>query len=102
MAPSNPSPWDLIDHPELASLALLEHALEMAARALLAAHPDLATPSAEQASLPCEPESILADHIVATNEALARLVSSYRLVLTVRDRPSPSPAPYTGNDDIPF
>jgi len=86
--PELPTPYDLAERPELATLHLLESALAIAERALLAAHPSL-----EQADFfPHAPELEIEDwiadalltHISGLETALGRYHAQLRRRATWR------------------
>lgn len=88
--PSTPRtlcPADLIAAPELASLAIVEHALHSALIALVAAHPTLV----DLADLD-EPSSLrLARRLIAATAALERVLDRYRAAVYDAFQPTPIP-----------
>ena len=75
------SPFDLMDAPELAALALLEHAIHVARIAVLAEHIELLDPDA-----PSERDAHPADHLTSAFFAraydLAVVLRRYRAAVT--------------------
>lgn len=92
-----PLPFDLAENPELAVLAVLDTALHLAVRALVAAHPQLEADNVPYWRLDRSPAFSLANSIVSHAQALSEQVELYRALLLT---PNP-PAPHQ-NDDIPF
>jgi len=92
-----PLPFDLAENPELAVLVVLDTALHLAVRALVAAHPQLETDDVPYWCLDQSPAFILADSIVSHAQALSEQVQQYRAFML----PSDPPAPHQ-DDDIPF
>jgi hypothetical protein len=68
------SPFDVMDAPELAALALLEHAIDVARVALLAQHVELLDPDAA-----CQREAQPGDHLTA-----AFFARAYELAVVIR------------------
>ena len=70
-----PTPHELGDHPELASLAMLDTAIEVATHALAAQHPGLGF--LDEHPGPIEPALVLSDAIVQQASALQALLGAY-------------------------
>lgn len=70
------APSDLREHPELAVLAVLDTALDMAKFAIIAANPELteADPDAD----PSDIEVLAAEHVLIAIDTLRQLAASYR------------------------
>ena len=98
--PVTPSPTvpDLIDAPELAAIILLEHALDVAASALVAEHLTLI----DDFHLPREqgPVVSLAHTICRRAGALRNILVRYRRA--VRDAAASDDADSAHDDDLPF
>jgi hypothetical protein len=75
--------------PELAALALLEAALEVASAALVAAQPELLRPDFEPSSDPAE----VASRIIAQALTLGGTIQRYRIALVVDPGPD-GPIPF--------
>jgi len=91
-----PTPNDLVNCPELAILAVLETALHLSVRALVAPHPQL---QSQDAPYWCRDRSrafIIAGSIVELALALSEQVERYRALL-----PPDPPGPQLLEDDIP-
>jgi hypothetical protein len=95
--PSPPTAPELVHAPELATIALLEHALDLAAQALLAEHPTLADDFARARG--GSPVLTLANTICRRATALEQALRRYRLA--VRDAVAPSRS-CDPDDDLPF
>ena len=92
-APTPLCPADLVAAPELASLALVEHALHTALLALVAAHPTL-----QDLADPDEPLSLrLARRFVGATTTLHRVLARYRAAVYDALRPT-----LRLPDDLPF
>lgn len=91
-----PLPFDLAENPELAVLAVLDTALHLAVRALVAAHPQLEADDVPYWCRDRSPAFILADSITAHAQALSEQVEQYRTFML----PPDPPAPHV--DDVPF
>ena len=76
------TPPDLVDHPELGVLVILEGALEIANLAIIAAHPELV--DADPDSAPNDMEALAADHVLIAADALLRHIASYRTAITAK------------------
>jgi hypothetical protein len=90
-----PTPPEIADVPELAILAALEHTLDLALYALLAAHPQLSDPECPDRLRDPSPARAAADRIVTAAHSLARALDAYRRAVT----PSPHQAP---DRNVPF
>lgn len=95
--PSPPTVPELVHAPELATIALLEHALGLAMQALLAEHPTLADDFARPRD--DGPVLTLAHTICRRAAALERALRRYRQA--VRNAVAPSGSTDRG-DDLPF
>jgi hypothetical protein len=73
-----PTPEELGDAPELAVLALLDANLEIALRALVAAHPALGDPDRPPWTLSPSPSSRAAEILLASAKRLHRALETYR------------------------
>jgi hypothetical protein len=71
------SPYDLMGAPELAALALLEHAIDVARIALLAQHVELLDPDAPTQREP-QPGGLLTTAFFARSYDLAVVIRRYR------------------------
>lgn len=91
-----PNPFDLAENPELAVLAVLDTALHLAVRALVAAHPQLETDETPYWCRDRSPAFILADSIASRAHALSKEIQHYTACLL------PDPPPSKHDDDIPF
>jgi hypothetical protein len=92
-----PLPFDLAENPELAVLAVLDTALHLTVRALVAAHPQLQADEVPYWCLDRSPPFILADSIVSHAQALSEQVAQYRILLLPPDPPAPH-----HDEDLPF
>jgi len=81
-----PTPHQLDEHPELASLALLDTAIEVASYALAAAEPAL--PFVDEHPNPVRPELVIADAIIQHATALQRLIGGYCQLTATPSRPN--------------
>jgi len=97
LPPSPPRVPELILAPELATILLLEHALDIAAQALLAEHPTLADDFATARD--DAPVLALAGTIRRRAAALERVLRRYRRAVRDSARPLQSEDP---SDDLPF
>lgn len=73
-----PTPEELEDAPELAVLALLDANLEIALRALVSAHPQLADPDRPAWTLDQSPSGRAAKTFLARAKGLHRALETYR------------------------
>ncbi len=85
-----PTCRELVRAPELAILAVVENAIDVAIVALVAAQPEL-QPAADQRDDVDSSVAVAADHLIAAAQALAAAVATYRVAL--RDR---------RDDELPF
>ena len=92
-----PTPYDLVDNPELACLTVLDTALHLTVCALLAAHPQLQADEVPYWCLDRSPAFILANSIVENAQALAEQIDKYKSCVL-----PPDPHPPHQDDDIPF
>lgn len=92
-----PLPFDLAENPELAVLAVLDSALHLTVRALVAAHPQLQADEVPYWRLDRSPLFILADSIVSHAQTLSEKLEQYRILLLPLDPPAPH-----HNEDLPF
>jgi hypothetical protein len=76
------TPWDLLEAPELASLATLRDVLRITNFAMIAAHPEIAEPEFRRDL--AEPEARIANRIIDLADGLQRLIRSYRQALRKR------------------
>jgi hypothetical protein len=90
-----PNPPELDQAPALGVLALVAAALDIAAMALLAAHPELAD-SERPAWLPSSPALPAASAIVRLADRLRAAIGTYRRAVL------PPSSPTTSDDNIPF
>ena len=98
--PETPTPWELLDHPELAVLTLLESAVTLTSATLCASHPQLSDPDYENRLRPGDSKPLLAENIIAAGNALLSLLGTYRRALTLSGR---RPVPGDGREaDLPF
>lgn len=80
MTGTPPTPFELVDSPELGVLYALETALDLAGRALMAAYPELHVGFGEGPE-PLTAAVCLAEAILLQADALESLVGRYRLLL---------------------
>jgi len=92
-----PLPFDLAENPELAVLAVLDTALHLAVRALVAAHPQLQADEVPYWCLDRSPPFILADSIVSHAQALSEKLEQYRILLLPLELPA-----LHQDEDLPF
>jgi len=94
-----PTPPELAQSPQLAILALLEFALELAIHALIAQHPQLCDHERPYwiAQIPSTPSSVMAEAILSTADSLKQSVDDYRHFLRLEIDPGS-----TGNDLAEF
>jgi hypothetical protein len=85
-----PTPEELAIAPELAILAAIEAALDLAIVALVAAQPELG-PTDDGHDAVTSPAAHSADAVITTAQALAAAIACYRVTLRRRDR-----------DELPF
>ena len=89
---------ELVLAPQLAAIVLLEHALDIAAQALLAEHPTLIDDYARARDR--DPAVSLAHGICRRAGALEDMLRRYRRA--VRDAYDAATAPDANSDDMPF
>jgi hypothetical protein len=94
-----PTPLELMDAPEIASLTLLDACLRTAERALLAAHPELCDLDDVIATDRAWLKIYAADAIVQHIGGLTTLLERYRRVLALDDWHITPPC---NDDDLPF
>ncbi len=97
-APASPTVPELVLDPDLAAIVLLEHALDIAAQALLAEHPTLIDDYARARDR--DPAVSLAHLICRRAGALQDTLRRYRRA--VRAAYDAATAPDSNDDDIPF
>jgi hypothetical protein len=73
-----PTPDELVEAPELAILTLLDTNLELALRALVAAHPALADPDRPPWTLEPSPSGRAAEILLASAKRLHQALETYR------------------------
>ena len=88
------TPMDLVDAPELASLAVLDHVLHVARLALFAQHPLLLGNEHGLVDHEGDPLAELAERLLARAHALGGVLHAYRLAADHRDDPP--------DDELPF
>jgi hypothetical protein len=93
-----PTPSELDDAPELAILAALDHALDLALRALVSAHPQLGDPDCPSWAQDSSPAPLAADRIVVACVHLAHALEAYRRAVAPPPRCPPDPDP----EQLPF
>ncbi len=91
-----PTPSDLDGNPELAVLAVLDAALHLSVRALVAAHPQLEADEVPYWRLDRSPPFTLASSIVSLALVLSEQIDQYTALLL------PEPPDAQQEDDIPF
>jgi hypothetical protein len=91
-----PTPCDLADNPELAVLAVLDTALHLSIRALVAAHPQLEADAVPFWRLDRSRPFLLAGSIVSLAQMLSDQLEQYRTLLL------PEPPGAQQEDDITF
>jgi hypothetical protein len=84
MSAELPSTLQLVDAPELATLHVLEAALAIAERALIAAYPELEDGLCLQRPCPLSTEAWLADAIIVHITGLETALFHYRFQLRAR------------------
>ena len=85
MSPTRPpAPEPLDEAPELAILAALDHTLELALRALVAAHPQLGDTECPAWARDPSPARYAAERILATATPLATAIDAYRRAVATR------------------
>jgi len=90
-----PTPPEIADVPELAILSALEHTLDLARYALLAAHPQLGDSECPDRLRDRSPARAAADRFLAAAAPLRRALDAYRRAVT--------PSPHQGPDrNVPF
>ena len=92
-----PTPFDLVHSPELASLTLLEYALQVTVRALVATYPQLQDGDVPYWRVDPSPACKLASSIVTRAGSLTPLIRRYSAQLP----PDPPGSPHR-DDDVPF
>ena len=99
MKPSNwPTPYDLARSPELAILAVLDDALHMTVRALVASHPQLDSDEVPSWRVDRSRPFLLAHAIISRAQSLSAQVQQYQALLP----PNPPDVPPDEHQDIPF
>jgi hypothetical protein len=83
-----PTCHELVCAPELAILAALEVALNVAIVALVAAQPEL-RPTADAYDAAATPAAVAADRVIVCVQALAAAIAAYRVALQTRPRDLP-------------
>lgn len=78
------TPSDLGEHPELATLEILDSALMMAKFAIIAVHPELT--DADPDAVPSDIEVLAAAHVLNAVDTLRRGTELYRDVIKTDDR----------------
>ena len=78
-----PTPGEIADAPELAILHALAEILDLAPRALVAAHPELADPDAPFWVREASRTTRKADDILATAHRLQRHIRAYRRAISL-------------------
>jgi hypothetical protein len=96
--PAPPTVPDLVDAPELAAVILLEHALDIAASALVAEHMTLI----DDFQRPCEQGAVVSLAHIICRRADALRDSLVRYRRAVRDAASAPSDDSASDDDIPF
>ena len=89
-----PTPPELAQAPELALIALLDHALELTLRALLAAHPQLCDHERPY-WIPQTHSTMIAEAILSTVYSLQQSLDDYRHHIHMEiNPPTPEDDPY--------
>ena len=96
--PSDVTPSDLGDHPEIAVLEILDSALSMARLAIIAANPELT--DADPDTVPEDIDVLAAEHVLIAVDTLRRSAATYRGVINTDARRVQLSQP--GADDDPF
>ena len=91
--PETLTPFAVMDAPELAALALLEHAIDVASIALLAQHLDLLDPDPPRKRDP-QPGGDLTTPFFARARALSAVIRRYRAAVA-----HPAPMPDRSRDE---
>jgi hypothetical protein len=98
----SPSPPEIDRAPEVALLAVLDHALDVAMAAVVAAHPNLVDDEPFYRQLH-RPEVKAADAILTRAARLRDALDRYRRAIAApHTSASHEPDPHGGADDIPF
>ncbi len=84
-----PTPNELAHAPELAVLAALDTTLEIALRALVAAHPALADPERPYWTLEESPTGSAANVLLGRAKAMLKALAAYRRAAALRRDPIP-------------
>ena len=94
---NTPTPAELTDAPELAILHALNEILDLALRALIAAHPQLGNPDTPFWARETSRATGHANDILATAHRLRHHIRAYRTAITLARHHS-----LAGDPDIPF
>ncbi len=81
-----PTPDEIAHAPELAILAAIEHALDLAIVTLVAAQPEL-RPTPDGYDAVVSDAAVRADAVIVEAQTLLRAIAAYRLV-AIADRPA--------------
>jgi hypothetical protein len=93
-----PTPDDLVDAPELAILAALDRTLDLAVRALVCAHPELAEPQRPYWLLQASRMATAAETLVDQTDKMKQALIVYREAVEIQRRDNASEHP----DDLRF
>lgn len=96
------APHELEQAPELALLAVLDRALDIAAYAVLVAHPELSESEPRPYWCPPELDTHRAETLLRLADRLRRALSLYRIAVLRTLPPKQPPQGTAGRDDIPF
>jgi len=91
----SPTPQDLLDAPELAILAALDHTLDLAVYALVSIYPELTDPERPLWRRDASAAGHAAGIVIARTTGLKRAISEYRTALALPRETEPT-------EDIPF
>jgi hypothetical protein len=88
-----PTPDDPVDAPELAILAALESVLELVARALVCAHPELADPERPYWLRQASCVTAAAETVIQLSAEMKQVIIEYREALEIRRQDEASAHP---------
>lgn len=91
MQQDDPTPGHLLDHPQLAVLAVLDHALHLASDAIVASHSELMTGEGYEEAPPDSASAWIALDVLQMIAALCDVIDNYRFSLRSPHRPTPAP-----------
>jgi len=102
MSPARPpTPIEIAHAPELAILAALDDTLDLALRALVAAHPPLGDPDCPRWTQDLSPTRAAADRLLAAARPLTHALDAYRRAVARPRRRDPDPDPQPPTSEPP-